>query len=224
MTAAAPVTRSQSGAGPAIAAILAISAAATTFLFWLIYFHPALDVTGRELSFLPALNAVLNALAATALVLGYRFIRHHRIKAHRRSMITAFAFSTLFLISYIGNYALHGESHYPGHSFIRIVYLVILVSHVLLSMVALPLVLVTFFFSLSGRIPTHRKVARWTFPIWLYVSVTGVIVYAMLAAARGYSGSAVTVSPSHGHQVDFSLTEIHPARTLETATTPAEPL
>jgi putative membrane protein len=185
MTTAAPASRPQSGAGPAIAAILAISAAATIFLFWLIYFHPALDVTGRELSFLPALNAVLNALAATALVIGYRFIRSHRIKAHRRSMITAFAFSTLFLISYVGNYALHGESHYPGHTVIRIVYLVILISHVLLSMVALPLILITFFFSLSGRISIHRKVARWTFPIWLYVSVTGVIVYAMLAIARG---------------------------------------
>jgi putative membrane protein len=185
MNTAAPASRPQSGAGPAIAAILAISAAATIFLFWLIYFHPALDVTGRELSFLPALNAVLNALAATALVIGYRFIRNHRIKAHRRSMITAFAFSTLFLISYVGNYALHGESHYPGHSVIRIVYLVILISHVLLSMVALPLILITFFFSLSGRIPIHRKVARWTFPIWLYVSVTGVIVYAMLAIAKG---------------------------------------
>ena len=100
-------------------------------------------------------------------------------------MITAFAFSTLFLVCYVGNYALHGESHYPGHSIARIIYLAILVSHVLLSMVALPLVLVTFFFSLTGRIPAHRKVARWTFPIWLYVSVTGVIVYAMLAAAKG---------------------------------------
>lgn len=92
---------------------------------------------------------------------------------------------SVFLVCYVGNYALHGESHYPGHSLARTIYLVILVSHVLLSMVALPLVLVTFFFSLTGRIPTHRKVARWTFPIWLYVSVTGVIVYAMLAAAKG---------------------------------------
>jgi len=181
MTTAVPASATR----PAIAAILAISAAATIFLFWLIYFHPALDVTGKQLTFLPALNAVLNALAATALVMGYRFVRAHRIKAHRRAMIAAFGFSALFLVSYIGNYALHGESHYPGHSILRIVYLIILVSHVLLSMVALPLVLVTFFFSLTGRIPTHRKVARWTFPIWLYVSVTGVIVYAMLAAVKG---------------------------------------
>lgn len=175
----------RAGTRSAVAAILAISAAATVFLFWLIYFHPALDVTGKELTFLPALNAVLNACAASAIVTGYVFIRSHRIQEHRRAMIAAFAFSTLFLVSYIGNYALHGESHYPGHSLLRTVYLLILVSHILLSMVALPLVLITFFFSLTGRISIHRKVARWTFPIWLYVSVTGVIVFAMLAAAKG---------------------------------------
>jgi putative membrane protein len=174
---------------PAIAAILLISAAATAFLFWLIYVHPAPDAASARLAFLPALNALLNGLSATALLIGYTFIRSrrgqpHRIKSHRAAMLTAFLFSSLFLVSYIANYALHGESHYPGHSLVRTVYLVILTSHVLLSVIALPLVLVTFFFSLSGRIPTHRKVARWTFPIWLYVSVTGVVVYAMLAAAK----------------------------------------
>jgi len=188
MTTAARSANSSSGTGPAIAAILGVSAAATLFLFWLIYIHPAMDAARRELTFLPGLNALLNALSATALLMGFAFIRGRRgwpgrIKAHRAAMMTAFVFSSLFLVCYIVNYALHGESHYPGHSLVRTVYLVILVSHILLSIVALPLVLVTFFFSLTGRIPTHRKVARWTFPIWLYVSVTGVIVYGMLAAA-----------------------------------------
>jgi putative membrane protein len=169
---------------PAIAAILAISAAATLFLFWLIYVHPAADAASVRLTFLPALNALLNGLSATALLIGYIFVRARLIKPHRAAMITAFVFSSMFLVSYIVNHALHGESHYPGHSLLRTIYLLILTSHVLLSVVALPLVLVTFFFALTGRIPTHRKVARWTFPIWLYVSVTGVIVYALLAAAR----------------------------------------
>jgi putative membrane protein len=174
---------------PAIAAILAISAAATAFLFWLIYVHPAPDAASVRLTFLPALNALFNGLSATALLIGYTFIRSrrdlpNRIKLHRAAMLTAFLFSSIFLVCYIVNYALHGESHYPGHSLVRTAYLIILTSHVLLSVIALPLVLVTFFFSLTGRIPTHRKVARWTFPIWLYVSVTGVIVYAMLAAAK----------------------------------------
>jgi putative membrane protein len=169
---------------PFIVAILAVSLAATLFLFWLIYVHPAADAASVKLTFLPALNALLNGLSASALLIGYTFIRARRIAAHRAAMFTAFGFSALFLVSYIVNYALHGESHYPGHGLVRSIYLGILISHVLLSVIALPMILTTFFFSLSGRIPMHRKIARWTFPIWLYVSVTGVVVYAMLAAAR----------------------------------------
>ncbi len=174
----------RSSAGPAIAAILVISAAATLFLFWLIYVHPASNAAGDRFAFLPALNAILNGLSATALLVGFTFIRSRRIAAHRRSMMTAFVFSTLFLVSYILHHAMHGDVRYPVHAAFRTFYLGLLSSHILLAIVALPMVLVTFFFSLSGRIPHHRKIARWTFPIWLYVSVTGVIVYAMLAAAR----------------------------------------
>jgi putative membrane protein len=96
----------------------------------------------------------------------------------------AFIFSALFLVSYITNHALHGETHFPGSGTVRTFYLSLLASHVLLSIVALPMVLTTFFFSLSGRFRQHRKIARFTLPIWLYVSVTGVVVYAMLAAWR----------------------------------------
>jgi putative membrane protein len=174
---------------PAIAAILAISTAATAFLFWLIYVHPAAG-SSDQFAFLPALNAMLNGLSATALLIGYTFIRAHRdqtnrIRAHRAAMITAFGFSTLFLVSYILHHALHGDVRYPAHAALRGVYLSLLASHIILAVVALPLVLVTFFFSLSGRIPQHRKVARWTFPLWLYVSVTGVVTWAMLRLAQG---------------------------------------
>jgi putative membrane protein len=169
---------------PAIAAILAISAGATLFLFWLIYIHPA-AAASTEFAFLPGLNALLNGLSATALLIGYTFVRARRIQAHRTAMITAFAFSTLFLVSYILHHALHGDVRYPAHAAMRSVYLPLLASHILLAVVALPLVLVTFFFSLSGRIPQHRKVARWTFPLWLYVSVTGVVTYVMLRLAQG---------------------------------------
>ena len=178
------VAAGPSSTRPAIAAILAISAAATIFLFWLIYVHPAADAASNRFAFLPALNALLNGLSATALLLGYTFIRAKRIRAHRASMITAFAFSTLFLVSYIAHHALHGDVRYPAHAALRMVYLPLLASHIVLAVVALPLVLVTFFFSLSGRIPQHRKVARWTFPLWLYVSVTGVITYVMLRMAQ----------------------------------------
>jgi putative membrane protein len=183
MTTAAPASNNrQSSTRAAVATILAISAAATLFLFWLIYVHPA-AASSSQYAFLPALNALLNGLSATALLVGYTFIRARRIGPHRVAMMTAFGFSTLFLVSYIAHHALHGDVRYPVHAALRMVYLPLLASHILLAIVALPLVLVTFFFSLSGRIPQHRKVARWTFPLWLYVSVTGVITYVMLRLA-----------------------------------------
>ncbi|HEX4284490.1 MAG TPA: DUF420 domain-containing protein [Terracidiphilus sp.] len=184
MTTFSPTQIQKSSTRPAIAAILAVSAAASLFLFWLIYIHPA-SAASAEYAFLPALNAVLNGLSAVALLVGFTFIRAHRIAAHRASMITAFGFSSLFLVSYILHHALHGDVRYPAHADFRTFYLCLLASHILLAVIALPLILVTFFFSLSGRIPQHRKVARWTFPVWLYVSVTGVITYMMLRLAQG---------------------------------------
>ncbi len=183
MTVTASPSASRSGTGPAIAAILVISAAATLFLFWLIYIHPA-AASSTQYAFLPALNAIFNGLSATALLVGYTFIHAHRIRQHRAAMITAFVFSSLFLVSYIVHHALHGDVRYPAHAALRGLYLPLLASHIVLATIALPLVLVTFFFSLSGRIPQHRKVARWTFPLWLYVSVTGVITYVMLRLAQ----------------------------------------
>jgi putative membrane protein len=167
-----------------IAAVLAVSAVASLFLFWLVYFHPPVDVAGTQLAFLPALNALLNALAAIALVVGFAYIRVRNIVAHRASMFVAFVFSSVFLVSYITNYALHGDMKFQGVGDIRWVYFPLLISHIILAVVVLPMILITFFLSLSGRFTTHKKLARWTFPIWLYVSVTGVMVYLMLAAYR----------------------------------------
>jgi len=186
----APATTPQTSRGlttprSMIAAIIAISIAASAFLCWLVYFHAASDVAGTHLSFLPALNACLNGLCTVALLIGFYFILHRKIAAHRASMMTAFVFSTLFLVCYITNHALHGDMLFHGHGHrLRTAYFTLLISHIGLSVFALPMVLITFFFSLTGRFPSHKKIARWTFPIWLYVSVTGVIVYAMLAAYR----------------------------------------
>jgi putative membrane protein len=184
MTAIAPSSTPQSATRGAVAAILAISAAATLFLLWLIYIHPA-AAASTDYAFLPGLNAVFNGLSATALLIGFTFIRARRIAAHRASMITAFVFSSLFLVGYILHHALHGDVRYPLHADFRTFYLWLLASHIILAVIALPMILTTFFFSLSGRIPQHRKIARWTFPLWLYVSVTGVITYAMLRLAQG---------------------------------------
>jgi len=169
-----------------IALIVIVSALASAFIFWLVYFHTPVDVSGTQLHFLPALNAVLNAFAAVALFIGFNFIRARKVAAHRTSMLVAFVFSAMFLVSYLANYALHGEYHLPiphvGAFWWS--YLLLLLSHILLSVIALPMVLITFFLSLTGRFPAHKKLARWTFPIWLYVSVTGVIVFLMQAATR----------------------------------------
>ena len=166
----------------ALGIILTSSAAAAAFLLWLLYLHHPPPELAQQWIFLPRLNALLNGLSAVALCVGLYFIKHRNRQAHRTSMLLAFGFSSLFLISYIVNHALRGDTHFPAEGTVRTVYLSILASHILLSMVALPLVLATLFFSLSGRFKTHRRIARVTFPIWLYVSVTGVVVFVFLMA------------------------------------------
>jgi uncharacterized membrane protein YozB (DUF420 family) len=132
------------------------------------------------LSDLPALNASLNATAAVLLVIGYTFIRNGRIRQHRAVMISAFTVSSLFLISYVVYHANVGSKPFQRHGPIRVVYFTILLTHVVLAAAVVPLALITLTRGLRGRFDRHVPIARWTFPIWLYVSVTGVIVYVML--------------------------------------------
>jgi putative membrane protein len=167
---------------PVIGTIVVVSGLAVTFLLWLLYVHHASAAFAGRWMFLPALNALLNGLCAIALCVGLYFIKQGNRDAHRNSMLLAFAFSSIFLVSYIVNHALHGDTIFPGHGSVRTLYLSILASHIILSIVALPMVLTTFFFSLTGRFAIHRKIARWTFPIWLYVSITGVVVFLFLKA------------------------------------------
>jgi putative membrane protein len=165
-----------------IVTIIAVSAAASALICWLVYFHAPVDVSGTHLRSLPLVNAVLNSLCTIALVTGFLFIRARKIAKHRAAMFTAFFFSSIFLVSYLVNFTLHGETKFNRLSAWWPFYWKLLTSHIILSVIALPLILITFFLSLTGRFPAHRKLARWTFPIWLYVSVTGVIVYLMQAA------------------------------------------
>lgn len=169
-----------------IATIIGASAVASAFLAWLVYFHPPTDAAGTHLAFLPALDAVLNALCAIFLLIGLRHILRREITAHRNSMFAAFVVSSAFLVAYVLNHVLHGDMLFPvSHPTARFVYLwFLLLPHILLAVIALPMILITFFLSLTGRFPAHRRLAHWTFPIWLYVSVSGVVVYAMLAAYR----------------------------------------
>jgi uncharacterized membrane protein YozB (DUF420 family) len=132
------------------------------------------------LSDLPLLNASLNATSGVLLVAGYRFIRQGRIALHRAFMISACVVSTLFLTSYVIYHANIGSKPFPGRGAIRVVYFVILITHVILAAAVPPLALITLIRGLRSRFDRHVAIARWTFPIWLYVSVTGVIVYVML--------------------------------------------
>jgi uncharacterized membrane protein YozB (DUF420 family) len=129
---------------------------------------------------LPAVNASLNAVAAVLLVCGYLMIRRGRIEAHRRFMLSACATSALFLVSYVIYHANVGSRPFPGQGPIRVVYFTILVTHVILAAAILPLALITVTHALRQRFERHVPIARWTLPIWLYVSVTGVVVYWML--------------------------------------------
>ncbi len=129
---------------------------------------------------LPALNAVLNSISAIFLTIGYGFIRQKKINAHRACMISAFITSTLFLISYLFYHYHHGSTRFAGHGVMRAVYFVILISHTVLAAVIVPMIFITFIRAFKRRFDRHKKIARWTLPAWLYVSVTGVVVYLML--------------------------------------------
>src|SRR5262245_40552425 len=134
---------------------------------------------------LPALNATLNATSAILLALGYYFIRRREIHKHRACMIAAFIVSTLFLVSYLTYHYQVGSVRFPGTGWLRTVYLSILASHTVLAALVPPLAIVTLSRALRQRFDRHRRVARWTLPIWAYVSVTGVIVYVMLYQIAG---------------------------------------
>ncbi len=129
---------------------------------------------------LPTLNALLNATSATLLSTGFLFIRRKRIRAHKISMVSAFVCSVAFLVSYVYYHAQVGSVPFRGRGWIRPVYFSLLTSHTVLAVATLPLALITLSRALRRRFDRHKRIARWTLPIWLYVSITGVIVYWLL--------------------------------------------
>jgi len=129
---------------------------------------------------LPAVNATLNGISGILLVIAYALIRARRIEQHRRVMIAAFAASSLFLVCYVVYHAQVGSVRFTRQGFVRPIYFTILVTHVVLAAAVLPMAIITLSRGLKGRYAHHRRIARWTFPIWLYVSITGVLVYVLL--------------------------------------------
>lgn len=129
---------------------------------------------------LPHLNAVLNSTSAVLLLTGFGFIRVGRISAHRNCQLTALLTSTLFLVSYLTYHYYHGATRFTGQGLVRPFYFVLLLTHTILAVVIVPLIMITVYRAARGDFLRHRNIARWTLPLWLYVSVTGVIVYVML--------------------------------------------
>ena len=144
-----------------------------------IYVTPKADI-GRSLDFLPLLNACINGTVSALLVIGFILIRQKKIQAHRVVMTSSIVLSVLFLLSYVLYHTTHESTAYGGEGLLRSVYFFILISHIILAIVIVPLVLISFSRALVGQFERHRRIARITLPLWLYVSVTGVIVYLMI--------------------------------------------
>jgi putative membrane protein len=161
-----------------------ISAAAVALLGWILVLRQP-EGDSSALAFMPAVNATMNGLAASFLVAGWLAIRNGKRDLHRALMLSAFGASAVFLVGYLVYHWVHGDTRYPADAPFRGLYLAVLASHVLLSIAVFPMILATFWFALRDRFATHRKLARWTLPIWLYVSVTGVAVFLMLRYAVG---------------------------------------
>jgi putative membrane protein len=157
----------------------AVSTAAVGFLGWLLLVREG-GGAQADLSFMPGVNASLNATSASLLLLGLAAIRSGHRGLHKRLMVSAFATSALFLVGYVLYHYAHGDTQYQGVGTVRIAYFTILITHVLLSIVMFPMILTTFYLATRERFVAHRRLARWTFPIWFYVSVTGVVIYFML--------------------------------------------
>ncbi len=160
--------------------LLSVSLLAIIFLVWLIYFKAEAETELPFVQHLSIVNALLNGSSAIFIILGVRSIQRGKKKKHQRSMLIALLLSSLFLISYIIYHHFHGDTKFLGQGLIRPVYFFILITHIALSVIALPIVLITFAFAFLSKFASHRRIARYTFPIWLYVSVTGVLVYLIL--------------------------------------------
>ncbi len=157
-----------------------VSTAALSFLTWLLLFHRGESVGETDLRFMPAVNAGLNATAAVLLILGRLAIVKKNIQLHRSLMVSSFAASAVFLVGYVAYHAVHGDTKFGGQGSVRSIYFGLLISHVLLSVLVVPLSLSAFYFAFTKQFVKHVKVTRILHPVWLYVSVTGVVVFFML--------------------------------------------
>jgi len=156
-----------------------VSSAAVGFIAFILFRRSGAPGS-VDLGFLPGVNAVFNGLSATSLVLGYVAIRKKNMHVHRMFMVAAFAFSALFLVGYLSYHFVHGDTKFTGSGAVRLVYFSVLITHIVLSISVVPLALTSFYFAFTRSFDRHRKLNRVFLPIWLYVSVTGVVIFLML--------------------------------------------
>ncbi len=172
------LTPMQFGATNAVVTLTAMS-----FLVWVVYFHEGDGGISRATG-PPLLNAILNGTSAVLISFGLWAIKQRKRTLHMRLMLSAFASSALFFSNYIYYHFSHGDTHFAGQGLVRPVYFTVLISHVLLSIVTFPMILTSLYLGLSNRLVAHRRLSRWTWAGWMYVSVTGVLVYLMLHVIR----------------------------------------
>lgn len=163
-----------------------VSIAALALLAYLLLLRQGGHNDGTSLAFMPAINASFNGLAAVLLVLGVLAIKQKKQAQHQALMLGAFASSTFFLVGYLAYHYVHGDTKYPGSGGAKVAYLLLLASHVLLSIPVVPLALAAFYYAFQKNFTVHRKITKFLFPIWLYVSVTGVVVFALLRSAYSH--------------------------------------
>ncbi len=147
----------------------------------LFYLKPPDIKIGFDISIIPAFNASINFTVSLLLIVGYLFMKQNKIQYHKYTMIIAFCLSGVFLISYVVYHTLAVETHFGGEGWIRPVYFLLLITHIVLAAVIVPMILFTLTRGLQEKFDKHRRIAKWTWPLWLYVSVTGVIVYLLLS-------------------------------------------
>ena len=160
--------------------IIALSVAVPLIVVLLMNLDTRTNILGFEVGTFPFFHAVINGLTAILLFVGYLLIKNKKMILHRNVMISAFILSVVFLVSYVISKISHEPVSYGGEGFMRYLYFFILITHIVLSGIIIPLVLFTMYRGLTGQYEKHKKIARWTFPIWMYVAITGVLVYVFM--------------------------------------------
>ncbi|GAB3537530.1 DUF420 domain-containing protein [Pontibacter brevis] len=170
-----------SGADKKFLTLIAVLSVVIPVVVAALFYMPKDGNSSVDVSYLPAFHAILNSLTAIALVIGYVSIKRQNMKNHRAAMLAAFGLSSIFLVSYVTYHFLGQHTVYGGEGALKYIYYFILLTHIVLAVVIVPLVLLSVYFGITNQLARHRRVSRWTFPIWLYVAVTGVLVYLLIS-------------------------------------------